>query len=89
VPRWITGSHEGVAVRVSDHPVVVARCRAVGAPLVSTSAHLAGEPPAFAFGALSQAVLERVDGVTTGETGGLRAPTAIRDAATGAELRAG
>jgi len=89
VPRWITGSHEGVAVRVSDHPVVVALCRAFGAPLVSTSANLAGEPPAFAFAELSQAVLARVDGVTTGETGGLRAPTAIRDAATGAELRAG
>jgi len=89
VPRWITGSHDGVAVRVSDHPVVVALCRAFGAPLVSTSANLAGEPPAFAFGELSTAVLARVDGVVEGETGGLRAPTAIRDAATGAELRAG
>jgi len=89
VPRWITGTHEGVAVRVSDHPVVVALCRAFGGPLVSTSANLAGEPPAFAFGELSTAVLARVDGVVEGETGGLRAPTAIRDAATGAELRAG
>jgi L-threonylcarbamoyladenylate synthase len=89
VPRWITGAHEGVAVRVSDHPVVVALCRAFGAPLVSTSANLAGEPPAFHAGELSPDVLARVDGVVIGETGGLRAPTAIRDAATGAELRAG
>ena len=89
VPRWITGTHAGVAVRVSDHPEVVALCRAFGGPVVSTSANLAGEPPAFAFDALSPAVLAQVDGVGEGETGGLRAPTAIRDAATGAELRAG
>jgi len=89
VPRWITGTHDGVAVRVSDHPVVVALCEAFGGPLVSTSANLAGEPPAFTFDALSQDVMSRVDGVVEGETGGLRAPTAIRDALTGAELRAG
>jgi L-threonylcarbamoyladenylate synthase len=89
VPRWITGAHDGVAVRVSDHPIVVALCDAFGGPLVSTSANLAGEAPAFTFGALSADVLSRVDGVVEGETGGLRAPTAIRDALTGAELRAG
>jgi len=77
------------AVRVSDHPIVVALCRAFGAPLVSTSANLAGEPPAFHAGELSPDVLARIDGVVIGETGGLRAPTAIRDAATGTELRAG
>ncbi|MGO4551098.1 L-threonylcarbamoyladenylate synthase [Lysobacter sp. 2RAF19] len=89
VPRWITGTHSGVAVRVSDHPEVVAVCLAFGGPIVSTSANLAGEPPAFTFDALSTAVLAQVDGIGAGETGGLRAPTAIRDAATGAELRAG
>jgi len=89
VPRWITGTHEGVAVRVTDHPVVIALCEAFGGPIVSTSANLAGEPPAFAFDALSRAVLSQVDGAVEGETAGLRAPTAIRDAATGAELRAG
>ena len=88
VPKWITGAHDGVAVRVSDHPDVVALCRAFGGPVVSTSANLAGEPPAFAFDALSRAVLARVDAVMAGETGGLRAPTAIRDAATDTELRA-
>lgn len=89
VPAWITGAHDGVAVRVSDHPIVVALCDAFGGPLVSTSANLAGEPPAFTFDTLSPAVLSRVDGVLAGDTGGLRAPTPIRDAFTGAELRAG
>ena len=88
VPRWITGAHDGVAVRVSAHPDVVALCEAFGGPLVSTSANLAGEPPAFTRDALDPRVIARLDGVTSGETGGLASPTAIRDARTGAHIRA-
>ncbi|QSX78812.1 Sua5/YciO/YrdC/YwlC family protein [Agrilutibacter solisilvae] len=87
VPRWITGRHAGVAVRVSAHPVVAALCRAAGMPLVSTSANRAGEPPAHRREALDPQVLAAVDAVCEGETGGLGAPTAIRDARTGATLR--
>lgn len=88
VPRWITGSHDGVAVRVSAHPDVIALCDAFGGPLVSTSANLAGEPPAYARGALDPRVLVQIDGIGRGETGGLASPTAIRDARTGAQIRA-
>lgn len=87
VPHWITGLHAGVAVRLSAHPVVVALCERFGGPLVSTSANLAGEPPAYTRAQLDPALLARIDGVTEGETGGLAAPTAIRDARTGAALR--
>lgn len=88
VPAWITGAHHGVAVRVSAHPHVIALCAAFGGPLVSTSANLAGAPPAATRAALDPAVLARVDGVSVGETGGLAAPTPIRDARDGAVLRA-
>ena len=88
VPHWITGRHDGVAARVSDHPDVVALCAAYGGPLVSTSANLAGEPPAFHRDALDPRLLAHLDGVCEGETGGLDAPTAIRDARTGTQLRA-
>ena len=91
VPDWVTGGHpgeqRGVAVRVSAHPVVVALCTAFGAPLVSTSANLSGQPPAFNRDALDPALLARIDAVAAGETGGLAAPTAIRDALTGTQLR--
>ena len=87
VPAWITGVHSGVAVRVSAHPVVAGLCRAAGMPLVSTSANRAGEPPAFARAALDPAIVAAVDAVCAGETGGLQAPTAIRDARSGAVLR--
>jgi L-threonylcarbamoyladenylate synthase len=87
VPRWITGDHTGVAVRISAHPIVAALCENFGGPLVSTSANLSGQPPAFARDQLDPALLMRLDGVSSGETGGLAAPTVIRDAATGATLR--
>lgn len=87
VPRWITGAHAGIAVRISAHPTVVALCRACGGPLVSTSANLAGAPAAFRRGQLDPAVLALVDGVTEGETGGLAQPTPIRDALSGHVFR--
>lgn len=87
IPHWITGAHDGVAVRVSAHPTVVALCAAFGGPLVSTSANLAGAPPAFSRDALDATLLALLDGICMGETGGLTAPTAIRDARSGAHLR--
>jgi len=85
--RWITGEHDGIAVRVSAHPVVAALCEAFGGPIVSTSANLAGQPPAFFRAQLDPAVLAAVDGVLEGETGGLERPTPIRVARDGSVLR--
>jgi L-threonylcarbamoyladenylate synthase len=87
VPTWISGGRDAIAVRVSAHPVVAGLCRRLGGPLVSTSANLTGEPPAFRREALSLALLGLVDGICDGETGGLAAPTPIRVALTGDVLR--
>lgn len=87
VPAWVSGGRDSIAVRVSAHPGVAALCRRLGGAIVSTSANLTGEPPAFTRDALSPALLALVDGVCEGETGGLAAPTAIRDARTGDVLR--
>jgi len=46
VPHWICGDHSGVAVRVSDHPLVQSLCKAYGGPIVSTSANPQGKPAA-------------------------------------------
>jgi L-threonylcarbamoyladenylate synthase len=88
-PSWITGAHQSVAVRISAHPTVVELCNAYGGALVSTSANRAGEPAALVRETLDPALLESVDGVVVGETGGLAAPTAIRDALTGVVVRPG
>jgi L-threonylcarbamoyladenylate synthase len=86
-PRWITGAHDGIAVRISAHPLVIELCNAYGGTLVSTSANRAGQPAALTRQTLDPAVLEGIDGLVAGETGGLGAPTAIRDALTGAAIR--
>jgi L-threonylcarbamoyladenylate synthase len=88
VPHWITGAHDGVAVRVSAHPQVVALCNAFGGPLVSTSANLAGALPPTTLAALDPALRAALDGIVAGDTGGLERPTGIRDARSGALLRA-
>ena len=86
-PHWITGTHESVAVRVSAHPLVRALCEAWGGPLVSTSANLAGHPPARSRDQLDPTLLAQLDGLLDGATGGLPQPTRIRIAATGQVLR--
>jgi len=86
-PPWVTGDHAGLAVRISAHPLVARLCQAWEAPLVSTSANLAGEPPARNRDQLDPALLRAIDGVLDGETGGLAQPTPIRIALTGQILR--
>ncbi|QOW19704.1 threonylcarbamoyl-AMP synthase [Lysobacter ciconiae] len=88
VPRVITGDHDSVAVRVSAHPTVVALCAAWGGVLVSTSANLAGQPAVTAIDQLDPELLARIDAVLAGEPGGRATPSTIRDARTGAVLRA-
>ena len=87
VPRWISGEHDGVALRVSAHPVVAALCTAFGGPLVSTSANRAGEPAARSLDSLDPALLAATDGLLAGETGTRDRPSDIRDARTGTLLR--
>lgn len=87
VPRWITGDHDGVAARVTAHPLVAGLCRAFGDPLVSTSANAAGEPPARTEAGLAPTLRAALDAVLPGATGGLERPTPIRDARSGGTLR--
>jgi len=87
-PRWITGAHAGIAVRVSAHPVVVTLCTAFAGALVSTSANRAGAEPAYRLDELDSELLSAVDGLVAGDTGGLARPTPIRDASSGEALRA-
>ena len=86
-PRWITGAHAGIAVRVSAHAAVVELCNAFGGALVSTSANRAGLPAVPRLEQLDPRILDGVDLVLAGETGGLERPTGIRDARTGIALR--
>ncbi len=88
-PPWITGRYSKVAVRVPGHAQARALCRAAGGFLVSTSANRAGRPPARTDLVLRLHLGADIDYVLAGRTGGGRAPSRIRDAETGVELRAG
>lgn len=88
VPAELRGDHDTLAVRITAHPGAAALCRAFGAPLVSTSANRAGEPPARSRDELDPHLLAGIDALLDGETGRLERPTPIRDARSGEVLRA-
>ncbi|MEJ2645757.1 MAG: L-threonylcarbamoyladenylate synthase [Gammaproteobacteria bacterium] len=89
VPRWLRGDHAGLAVRVTDHPVAGALCRAWGGPLVSTSANRSGHPPARSALTVQQRLGSDVDWLLHGPVGASRRPTEIRDALSGRIVRPG
>lgn len=82
LPQWITGEHDSVALRVSDHPGVRELCRLTG-PLVSTSANPMGRPAARSRLRLEQYFHGQLDAVLGGALGGRRNPSLIRDLPSG------
>ncbi|WP_243393529.1 L-threonylcarbamoyladenylate synthase [Solimonas fluminis] len=86
-PMWISGDHDGVAVRVSSHPAVVALCEAYGGPIVSTSANPAGRAPALTVAQVRLYFGNEIDFLMPGALGHLAKPTTIRDVTTGHILR--
>lgn len=86
-PAWIRGRHDSVAVRVSAHPLVAALCQRFGGPIVSTSANIAGRPPARTRLQLAVQLGRSVDYIVPGRLGDQRSPSTIRDAVTGRLLR--
>ncbi len=79
VPGWIHGGRETVAVRVTAHPVMAGLCKAVGGPLVSTSANPTGsQPPRSAF-QVQRYFGGALDYLVPGAVGGADRPTVIRD----------
>lgn len=89
VPAWLSGGGDGLAVRVTAHPLAARLCELFGAALISTSANPSGRPPARTALGVRRALGARVDFVLTGATGGGAAPSEIRDARSGRLLRAG
>ncbi|KGK85589.1 Sua5/YciO/YrdC/YwlC family protein [Pseudomonas stutzeri] len=87
LPEWITGQHDSVALRVSNHPLVARLCALTG-PLVSTSANPAGRPAARSRLRVEQYFPGQLDAVLNGPLGGRRNPSTIRDVRSGEVIRA-
>lgn len=88
VPAWLTGGSGRLAVRVSGHPVAAGLARAFGAPLVSTSANRRARRPERCAQAVRRRLGAEIDHVVGERVGGLASPSEVRDALTGAVLRA-
>ena len=88
-PSWVRGSHQTIALRVTDHPVAAELCRAFRRPLVSTSANPAGEPTARRSVEVRQYFGDRLDMLLSGPLGDAPGPSEIRDLRTNEVLRPG
>ena len=86
VPDYLRGEHDTIAVRVTAHLQTVALCRQFGGAIVSTSANVAGMPPAKTARQVRWHLPE-VETVLSGQCGDSDKPTQIRDGQTGEILR--
>lgn len=86
-PRWLTGAHTKLAVRVTAHPDTARLCRHLGMALVSTSANRSGAKPAR-----TEAQCRRLFGasawVLPGKIGARGRPSTLMDYPGGRVLRA-
>lgn len=88
VPRWITGQHDSIALRLTAHAPAAALCRAFGGAIISTSANMSKRPPARTSLQARIRCANQPDMILSAETGQLDSPTPIRDALTGHSIRA-
>jgi L-threonylcarbamoyladenylate synthase len=87
VPKWLTGAHDSLAVRVTDHPVARDLCAQFGSPLVSTSANPTTRPAIKESRKLLKTFVDADIFIVHGKVGMLDQETAIYDALSGKRLR--
>jgi L-threonylcarbamoyladenylate synthase len=87
IPSWLTGKHDSMAVRVTDHPIANKICEQFGGPIISTSANLSGQLPARDERTVKLTFGQSIDYIVPGKVGGLAQPTSIHDAVTGEKIR--
>ena len=85
-PRWLRGSHDTLAVRMTAHRQAAQLCRGVNGALVSTSANRSGQHPARTY-AQCQRLFGRKVWVLPGRVGNRKNPSTIRRWADGKIIR--
>ena len=89
VPGWISGQHDSIALRVTNHPGCRELCDAFGGAIVSTSANRRGDEPGRSADEVEASLGDAIAGIVEGDVGSQQNPSQIRDARTGKTLRAG
>lgn len=85
-PKWLTGRHRKLAVRVTAHPEAARLCRGLGMALVSTSANRSGQVMLRTAAACRREFGAAVR-VLDGRIGQRRRPSTIVDPASGGVVR--
>jgi L-threonylcarbamoyladenylate synthase len=85
-PRWLRGSHDTLAIRLTAHKQAAQLCRGVGSALVSTSANRSGQRPAKTCAQCRRLFGSRV-WVLPGRVGKNRKPSTIAMWADGKIIR--
>lgn len=85
IPVWLTGAHDGIAIRMSAHPLLQALCKE--GPVVSTSANRSGYQPIMTMADIQAQFANDIDGLLLGELGGAGKVSAIFDLITDVQLR--
>ena len=87
LPDWLTNKQGTLAIRITQHPVVVELCQQLNHPIVSTSANRANEEAARTSEQVKQIFNNEIDLVLEGETNLNAQPSEIRDALTNNVIR--
>lgn len=87
VPKWLTGDHKSLAVRVTNYPIARDLCAQFGGPLVSTSANLSTRPAIKESRKLLKFFADDDIFIFHGRVGELGQETVIYDAVSGKRLR--
>ena len=87
VTLLVRGDNDGIAIRITDHPVARALCAATRSPIVSTSANLSGQSAPTDQDSLRRQFGGLVDYIVPGDCGPSSTPSEIRVLSTGEVLR--
>lgn len=87
ISSLLCGKFDTIAVRVSNHPDVIALCKTLGKPIISTSANLSGQQAAITWQQVEQQLGDKVDYLIKGKTLGLTKPSVIINALTEEVIR--
>ena len=85
--RYLKGTFDTLAIRVSHHPIVKKLCEDFGGAIVSTSANISTQESARTAEEVKQIFGNKVDFIVGGETDINAQPSEIRDALTDEIIR--
>ena len=87
-PQWLMNTNnKTVAIRISQHPVIVEMCDLLQSPIISTSANKTNEEPIKLPTELMNVFNQEIDFLVKGELGNRTNPSIIKEMETGLIIR--